>query len=52
MYTDAFGIGLGAVLMQHGQVVVYASHQLKLDKVNYPTHDLELVAMVVMALKI
>ena len=51
IYTDAFRQGLGAVLMQHGSVVAYASRQLKKHEVNYPTHDLEL-ATVVFALKL
>ena len=50
MYTDASGIGLGAVLMQDGRVVAYASRQLKKHEQNYPVHDLELTT-VVMALK-
>ena len=37
--------------MQHGSVVAYASRQLKKHEVNYPTHDLELAA-VVFALKL
>ena len=37
--------------MQDGQVVSYASRQLRKHEENYPTHDLELVA-VVHALKI
>jgi hypothetical protein len=37
--------------MQEGQVVCYASHQLRKHKENYPTHDLEL-ATVVHALRI
>nr|GFD43026.1 putative reverse transcriptase domain-containing protein [Tanacetum cinerariifolium] len=37
--------------MQHGKVIGYASRQLKPYEVNYPTHDLELVA-VIFALKI
>uniref|UniRef100_A0A2N9EPZ7 Reverse transcriptase RNase H-like domain-containing protein n=1 Tax=Fagus sylvatica TaxID=28930 RepID=A0A2N9EPZ7_FAGSY len=37
--------------MQHGRVVAYASRQLKQYEKNYPTHDLELAA-VVFALKI
>jgi hypothetical protein len=32
--------------MQEGIVVAYASRQLKSHEQNYPTHDLELVAMV------
>ena len=50
VYTDASGTGLGAVLMQDGRVVAYASRQLKKHEQNYPVHDLELAA-VVMALK-
>ena len=51
VYCDASGIGLGCVLMQHGKVIAYASRQLKKHEQNYPTHDLELAA-VVFALKI
>ena len=39
------------MLMQHGKVVAYASRQLRPHEVNYPTHDLELAA-IVFALKI
>jgi hypothetical protein len=42
VYCDASGTGLGGVLMQEGQVIAYTSHQLR----NYPTHDLELAAVV------
>ncbi|KAA0047130.1 reverse transcriptase [Cucumis melo var. makuwa] len=51
IYSDAFKKGLGCVLMQQGKVVAYASRQLKSHEQNYPTHDLELAA-VVFALKI
>ena len=51
VYTDAFRQDLRAFLMQHGSVVAYASRQLKKHEVNYPTHDLELAA-VVFALKL
>ena len=51
LYSDASCIGLGCVLMQDGKVVAYASRQLKPHEQNYPTHDLELAA-VVFALKI
>ncbi|KAI3665553.1 hypothetical protein L6452_44180 [Arctium lappa] len=44
-------MGLGCVLMQRGKVIAYASRQLKVHEVNYPTHDLELAA-VVFALKL
>ncbi|GKC27330.1 putative nucleotidyltransferase, ribonuclease H [Tanacetum coccineum] len=51
VYCDAFGIGLGCVLMQRGKVIAYASRQLKIHETNYTTDDLELGA-VVFALKI
>ncbi|WVZ89636.1 hypothetical protein U9M48_036015 [Paspalum notatum var. saurae] len=51
VYCDATKEGLGCVLMQEGKVIAYASRQLRKHEVNYPTHDLELAA-VVHALKI
>jgi hypothetical protein len=51
VYCDASGSGLGCVLMQEGRVIVYASRQLRRHEEHYPTHDLELAA-VVHALKI
>nr|ABA97145.1 retrotransposon protein, putative, Ty3-gypsy subclass [Oryza sativa Japonica Group] len=51
VYCDASRQGLGCVLMQDGKVVSYASRQLRPHEGNYPTHDLELAA-VVRALKI
>ena len=46
VYCDASRQGLGCVLMQHDRVIAYASRQLKKHEVNYPTHDLELAAIV------
>ena len=51
VYCDASRAGLGCVLMQSGRVVAYGSRQLKNHEKNYPTHDMELAA-VVFALKI
>ena len=51
IYCDASRQGLGCVLMQEERVVAYASRQLRKYELNYPTHDLELAA-VVHALKI
>jgi hypothetical protein len=46
VYRDASKKGLGCVLMQNGNVIAYASRQLKSYNQNYPTHDIELVAVV------
>ena len=51
VYCDASKMGLGGMRMQNGQVVTYASRQLKVHERNSPTHDLELV-VVVFVLKI
>ncbi|GJU82894.1 reverse transcriptase domain-containing protein [Tanacetum coccineum] len=51
VYYDAYGLGLGYVLMQRGKVIAYAFRQLKIHEKNYTTHDWELGA-VVFALKI
>ncbi|KAK1621010.1 hypothetical protein QYE76_026527 [Lolium multiflorum] len=50
VYCDASKHGLGCVLMQDRKVISYGSRQLRPHEVNYPTHDLELAA-VVFALK-
>ena len=51
IFSNASLNGLGCVQMQEGKVVAYASRQLKPHEKNYPTHDLELAA-IVFALKI
>jgi hypothetical protein len=51
VYCDATGMGIGGVLMQDGHAIAYASRQLRHHKEHYPTHDLELLA-VVHALKV
>jgi hypothetical protein len=49
VYCDGSGPGLWDVLMQEGRVISYSSRQLRRYEEHYPTHDLELAA-VVMAL--
>ena len=51
VYCDASKDGLEYILMQSGRVVAYGSRQLKNHEQNYPTHDMELAA-IVFALKI
>ena len=46
VYCDASRVGLDCVLMQNGRVVTYASRQLKKHEQNYPTHNLEMAAVV------
>jgi hypothetical protein len=51
VYCDASGMGIGGLLMQDGCVIAYASRQLRRHEEHYPTHDLELLA-VIHALKV
>ena len=51
VYCDASQDGLGCVLMQSEKVMAYGSQQLKNHERCYPTHDMELAA-IVFALKI
>ena len=46
VYSDASRVGLGCVLMQDEKVIAYGSRQLKRHEQNYPTHDLELAAII------
>ena len=46
LYCDASRAGLRCVLMKSGRVVAYCSRQLKNHEQNYPTHDMELTAVV------
>ena len=46
VFCDASVTGLGCVLMQEGRFIAYASWQLRKHEANYPTHDLELAAVV------
>jgi hypothetical protein len=46
VYCDASGTGIEGVLMQDGRAIAYASQQLRCHEEHYPTHDLELLAVV------
>src|ERR1043165_7886744 len=46
VFCDALLNGLGGVLMQGRNIVAYTSRQLKQAERNYPTHDLELAAVI------
>jgi hypothetical protein len=51
VYCDASDTGIGGVLMQDGRTIAYTSQQLRRHEEHYPTHDLELLA-VVLTLKV
>jgi hypothetical protein len=46
VYCDASDMGIGGVLMQDGHAIAYASWKLQCHEEHYPTHDLELLAVV------
>jgi hypothetical protein len=46
VYCDASGTELGCILMQDGRAIAYSSRQLRRHEEHYPTHDLDLVAIV------
>ena len=46
VYCNASKEEFGCVLMQNEKVVAYGSRQLKSHEKNYPTHNLELAAVV------
>jgi hypothetical protein len=46
VYCDASDMGIRGVLMQDGHVIAYASRQLQRHEEHYPTHDLELLAVI------
>ena len=46
VYCAALRAELGCVLMQSGRVVAYGSRKLKNHEQNYPSHDMELAAVI------
>jgi hypothetical protein len=46
VYCGASDTGIGGVLMQDGCAIAYASRQLRCHEEHYPTHDLEVLAVV------
>lgn len=46
VYLDASRIGLGCVLNQNEKVIACSSRKLKIHEKYYPTHVLELAALV------
>jgi hypothetical protein len=46
VYCDTSVTGIGGVLMQGGRAIAYTSRQLRRHEEHYPTHDLELLAVV------
>ena len=46
VFCNASRVDLGCVLIQNGRVVAYASRQLKKHEQKYPTHNLEMAAVI------
>ncbi|SAL97626.1 hypothetical protein [Absidia glauca] len=46
LHTDASNIGIGAVLVQHGRPISYASRTLQASEINYHTTEKECLAIV------
>jgi hypothetical protein len=46
VYCDASDTVIGGVLMQDGRAIAYALRQLRRHEGHYPTHDLELLAVI------
>jgi hypothetical protein len=46
VYCDVFDTGIRGVLMEDGRAIIYASRQLRRHEEHYPTHDLDLLAVV------
>jgi hypothetical protein len=46
VFCDTSGIGLGCLLMQENRVIAYASQALRPHEKNYPTHDLDVAAVI------
>jgi hypothetical protein len=46
VYCDASDMSIGGVLMQNGRAISYALWQLRRHEEHYPTHDLELLAVI------
>jgi hypothetical protein len=46
VYCDASSTDIGGVLIQDGCVIAYVSRQLQCYEEYYPTHDLELLAVI------
>ena len=44
--VDACGQGIGGILQQDHHPIAYESRQLRIHEKNYPTHDLEFLAVV------
>ena len=43
---DAYGMGIGAILMQKGKPIIYFSEKLSGTALNYPTYDKKIYALV------
>jgi hypothetical protein len=44
--TNASDLAIGTMLMQKGQIIAYEFRKLILGKLNYPTHEKELLVVI------
>jgi hypothetical protein len=44
--TNASDLAIGAMLMQEGQIITYEFRKVILRKLNYPTHEKELLVVI------
>ncbi len=44
--TNASDLAIGAMLMQEGQIIAYEFKKLAFGKLNYPTHEKELLVVI------
>ncbi len=44
--TNVSDLAIGAMLMQEGQIIAYEFKKLAFGKLNYPTHEKELLVVI------
>jgi hypothetical protein len=44
--TNVSDLAIGIMLMQEGQIIIYEFRKLTLGKLNYPTHETDLLVVI------